>query len=78
MKKTAFTFIIDEQHALYLKRLCGKLNISENEFIQEAVLEKLEREGEKYLKERSERADLGKALDVLDKVPDNPPENEDK
>jgi hypothetical protein len=78
MGKTAFTFTIDEHHALYLKRLCGKLNIAENEFIQEAVLEKLNNEGEKYLKERSQRADLGKALNVLDKVPDNLPEGEDK
>jgi len=62
-----------------VKALSEKEHVSMNQLIALAVAEKVSvLEAEDYLIERSKRADKGKFLSVLDKVPSVEPEDHDK
>lgn len=62
-----------------VKEYANKDNISINQFISSAVMEKITAmDTEAYLSERAERASKTKFMEVLKKVPNVEPAEEDK
>ncbi len=62
----------------HVRKLAYGEGVSVNQFVTSAVAEKVSISGFEYLKKRAQRGSREKFLKVLSKVPDTPPDDEDR
>ena len=73
-----FALRMPESLHAYAKKLAQDDNTSLNQFIVMAVAEKVSAlNTEAFFKERAERGSLARFMEIMNKVPDNPPQSGD-